>query len=412
MTVFFKPRLLSKLLQMAATELRNFAAELLHENSHLAATLDAIPSAVFVIDRERQTIRFVNRFARKWLQHQERYYGRPLLKTIAARELSDCLRSLLMNKDAAHQYQELQVFARQPKTFLVGASAFSPSTPTKPATLITITDITTLKAQFLAESERQSINSLTLLTSGIAHEIKNPLSALDIHLQLISRTLAQNASVNKSELEELFSIVNHEVKRLDEIINDFLQTFRPRKAIRKPQALNAIVTFTLKLLKANLAEKGITLKLKLAPKLPTFAFDKNLMEQLLLNIIKNSIEAIDEKATTAERNITISTHNSPNTLSLTIADSGIGIPQAHLSKVFTPFYTSKKMGTGLGLSIVSRIANEHDGKLIIESTSEAGTTLTVEFDKHPYTKLLTAEPAAHSAATAAAATAYESGTQT
>ncbi|BBM89720.1 hypothetical protein COTS27_01427 [Spirochaetota bacterium] len=404
--MLFQKRILSKLSHMRKEELQKMIMTLVNQNNHLINGLNAFPGALFIINNEH-FIDFANDVGKKFLNIEGRYYGRSLLKTLWSPEIATALSTMLSHTDQAVQYKDISLFLRTPKDFLIGVfhvhrfnehkkqkKTNISSTHTTPKAsreqnfLITINDVSDFKRRYLEESQENSINSLTMLTSGIAHEIKNPLSALDLHLQLISRTFKKIHTPEKKELEELFSIVNHEVRRLDSILNDFLQSFRPRKAIKKSEHLNDIVILTLDLLRAKLEDKKIKTTLSLAPKLKTTLLDKNLIEQLLLNIIENSIEAIEEKGSDENKLISIETTEQPDHLTLTIKDTGIGMKEEHLAKIFNPFYTSKKMGTGLGLSIVSRIMREHNGEIIVESRAGTGTKVILEFYHHPRKMLM------------------------
>jgi two-component system, sporulation sensor kinase E len=239
------------------------------------------------------------------------------------------------------------------------------------------------------ESER--VQALTLLAASVAHEIGNPLNALHIHLQLMEREVkklkpagnrnrAQVLSGNAetadvaAKLEQYLSVAKGEINRLDYIVTQFLQAIRPTPLQLKPVALNEVVERTLELLRPELDNRGITIKTKLARQLPATPIDPTQVQQALVNLVKNAMQAMTRGGT-----LTLQTGESPEAVWVSVADTGGGIPQEQINRIFEPFYTTKKKGTGLGLMIVQRIVRAHAGRIELDSHVGRGTTFRIWF---------------------------------
>ena len=238
--------------------------------------------------------------------------------------------------------------------------------------------------------ETERIQALTLLAASVAHEIGNPLNALHIHLQLMERELKKlRASVtgpsigakktkpdpaaadmldSVEKLEQYLRVGKGEITRLDYILTQFLQAIRPSPAQRQPTNLNDVVRDTIDLLRPEIENRGITIREKLSRSLPVALLDPAQIKQTLVNLVKNAIQAM-----TKDGVLTVQTSTASDGVVVSVADTGGGIPQEQINRIFEPFYTTKKKGSGLGLMIVQRIVREHNGRIDLESHVGRGT---------------------------------------
>jgi len=268
-------------------------------------------------------------------------------------------------------------------------------------------DATEARQKTFEAIESERIQALTLLAASVAHEIGNPLNALHIHLQLMERevgklrkvsgrgtqnsasptprsrarsqpTAGENEAGDVAEkLAQYLDVAKGEISRLDYIITQFLEAIRPNPPQLKPAALNEVVLKTLELLRPELDNRGVTVKTKLARQLPVAAIDPAQIQQVLVNLIKNALQAMTKGGT-----LTLQTGEGADGVWFSVADTGGGIPKEQLNRIFEPFYTTKKKGSGLGLMIVQRIVRAHDGRIELESEVGRGTIFRVWLPLH------------------------------
>ena len=247
-------------------------------------------------------------------------------------------------------------------------------------------DATEAREQTHEAIESERIQALTLLAASVAHELGNPLNALSIHLQLMEREirkLGQPSAAGEAgdpdevsdiaaKLEKYISVAKGEVNRLDYIVTQFLQAIRPSKPKLKKSSLNDTVEETIELLRPEFDNRGQAIKLEFAKSLPLALFDAAQIKQSLINLMKNSMHAM---STGGE--LTIKTGEAAAGVWVSLTDSGGGIPQEQIKRIFEPYYTTKEKGSGLGLMIVQRIVRDHDGRLELVSHGGKGTTFRI-----------------------------------
>jgi len=255
-------------------------------------------------------------------------------------------------------------------------------------------DATEARQKTFEAIESERIHSLTLLAASVAHEIGNPLNALNIHLQLLSKEVGKlrnpAVSVGKrrfgrrepkadaevaeiaEKLEHYLEVAKGEITRLDYIVTQFLQAIRPSQPQLAPGSLNDVARETLELLRPELENRGLHLKEKLAPRLPLAPLDAAQMKQVLVNLIKNAMQAMTRGGV-----LGLQTGSTSDWAWVDVSDTGGGIGQDKINHIFEPFYTTKKKGTGLGLMIVQRIVRQHGGHIELESRVGQGTTFRI-----------------------------------
>ncbi len=209
------------------------------------------------------------------------------------------------------------------------------------------------------------------LAAGMAHSIRNPFTSVKMRLFSLGRTLELNATQ-----EEDFSVISHEIRHIDTIVQNFLEFSRPPKLIMQAVSPSAVVDNALQLLSHRLKSYGVEVRVKRPAPLPEVTGDPEQLKEVLVNLIINACEEMKEGGTIMieERLFGQQPHQFAV---LSLSDSGPGIPEELMEKVFQPFFTTKDEGTGLGLSIASRIVNEHGGRLSIESGTTGGATFVI-----------------------------------
>jgi signal transduction histidine kinase len=256
--------------------------------------------------------------------------------------------------------------------------------------LIYVEDVTEKRNKEARLHRAESLASLTTLAAGVAHEIKNPLGSISIHIQLMQKAVANNRRLFKNTrqgevgeadqnpaayfdvLEKYIGVVNEEIDRLNQIVVDFLFAVRPMDMNLREGNINELIGELVDFVCFELNQDHIECVLKLDQTIPPVNFDERFLKQALLNLIKNAAGAMP-----AGGKLTIETLRKDDELLINIRDTGVGIPEGNLSKIFDPYFTTKDTGSGLGLTLVFKIIREHRGEILVESREGEGACFTI-----------------------------------
>jgi PAS domain S-box-containing protein len=238
-------------------------------------------------------------------------------------------------------------------------------------------DITESRRSTEETIHSERLSALTMLAAGVAHELGNPLNSLHIHLQLLERKLRKVPESARLELMGVVGVAREEIQRLDNIIQQFLGAIRPARLETSLEDLNALMKDCVEFLKPEIDDRNILVELELSPSLPLLELDRTQIKQAVYNVIKNAFQAMKTGGI-----LRISTDHDDRLVSATFADTGGGISQENMSKIFEPYFTTKASGSGLGLLIVRRIVREHGGEIELMSNEGQGLTLTIRLPMH------------------------------
>ncbi|MCP3859347.1 MAG: two-component sensor histidine kinase, partial [Phycisphaeraceae bacterium] len=207
----------------------------------------------------------------------------------------------------------------------------------------------------LSDSDRDRLASLGQLASGLAHEIKNPLSTMNINLQLLEEDWREARDEREVRGRRRLEILGREVKRLEEIVNDFLRYARRRELDRRPHQVNRILGEVLDFTGPALDRAGVRVRRLFAEDLPPLAIDRDQFKQAILNLVVNAQQAMPDGGELMVRTGTLS-----GEVRIEITDTGEGIPPQVLERMWDVYFSSKKTGTGMGLPTARRLIQEHD----------------------------------------------------
>jgi len=242
---------------------------------------------------------------------------------------------------------------------------------------VILSDITQEKQSTEERIENERTSSILLLAAGVAHELGNPLNSLTIHLQLMERRLKKLKGVKDRDAEALaesIKVCRDEVVRLDGIISHFLEAIRPQPPDLAEINLGEVLAEVLRFQHDELADRGITVEAEVTDFLPVVMADRNQLKQVFFNIIKNAMEAMQPGGF-----LRIQARSDDDFVYLLFGDTGSGIKQEDLVRLFEPYHTTKTGGHGLGLMIVQRIMRNHGGQVGLESQEGKGTVVTLQF---------------------------------
>ncbi len=239
--------------------------------------------------------------------------------------------------------------------------------------LILIRDATYECTQNTSKARETRLETMRLLTAGVAHEIGNPLGAIILHTQLMDRIFKRMADTPEmDELKQINHVINEESARLKRIVADFLNAVRPLSTKFEFTDITNVFDETFLLLNEELKNKKITL-IKDFYDVPKTMLDADQMRSVIINIVRNATDAMNNGG-----ELTVSLNNKGNWIEITFSDTGDGMDETQLKRIFDPFFTTKTNGSGLGLLIVQRIINSHNGTVKIDSVPDEGTTITIE----------------------------------
>ncbi|HGY55119.1 MAG TPA: HAMP domain-containing sensor histidine kinase [Caldithrix abyssi] len=216
--------------------------------------------------------------------------------------------------------------------------------------------------------QAQKLATVGEMASGIAHEIKNPLTGIANAIEIIAEEM--DDSSKKPILDE----IHRQVQRVNKTINDLLRFSRPIDLQLAAGNINEVIRTMVFFLQNQVKTSDIQFITRLRPDIPVFDFDAKQIEAVLINLGLNAIQAIESKGFIEVFSRFLAEED---TVEIVIKDSGCGIPVKNLSKVVKPFFTTKSKGTGLGLSISKEIIEKHGGKIHIESEEKRGTIVTI-----------------------------------
>ncbi len=371
-------RVLGRLDTLDAVNLTNLVQRLARERSLFEDIFNTLQEGILVVSADGE-IEYTNQAAHRILGvGQEGLNGATLWRLIPG--LRPSLESAL--DDAA---PSLPVIAREielkypqsriVRLYMVPFSDEGAGAERRFAVILS--DITQEKESTEERIENERTSSIILLAAGVAHELGNPLNSLTIHLQLMERRVKKLKGVkdrDSAALAESIQICRDEVQRLDGIITNFLEAIRPRTPDLADTNLTDVLDEVLRFHQGELKDRGISVEADIADRLPIVLADRNQVKQVFFNVIKNAMEAMQPGGS-----LRIKTRADDDRVYLLFGDTGSGIKQQDVVRMFQPYHTTKPGGHGLGLMIVQRILRDHGGQVGIESKEGVGTVVTLQF---------------------------------
>ena len=227
----------------------------------------------------------------------------------------------------------------------------------------------------------EKLAAVGTMTAGLSHEIRNPLNAAALQLSVLERRVQRLAKEVQPPLLEPLTVVKDEIRRLDHILEDFLQFARPREFVPRAVDVAVVVNRVLDLLGGEAERRGVRLERDLDP-IPTVVGDEERLRQVLVNLGLNALEAVRDGGVVR---VSCRVEDRPDYpeagVEVLVDDDGAGVPLESRDRIFEPFFTTKAKGSGLGLSIVHAIVTQHGGRLRVEDSPEGGARFVVSLPR-------------------------------
>jgi len=371
-------RVLGRLDTLDAVNLANLVQRLARERGMFEQIFNTLQEGVLVINGAG-LIEYANAAAQRLigLSGKDDLAGQTLWRLVPG--LRPSLDTALGEEEAAAPVmaREFELTYPEPRTVRLYMVPFDGESAGTRRFAVILADITRDKLTTERRIEDERTSSILLLAAGVAHELGNPLNSLTIHLQLMARKLKRlKSSAEAGSVAESVRVCEEEVGRLNDIITHFLEAIRPRPPDLAETDLAEVLAEVLGFQKREFAARGVVVEAETSADLPRVMADRNQLKQVFFNITKNALEAMQPGG-----RLKIRSRADDESVFLLFGDTGAGIRQEDIIRLFQPYHTTKSGGHGLGLMIVQRILREHGGQVGIESKEGVGTVVTLEFPR-------------------------------
>lgn len=357
--------------RMNEEQLRTLLHTFSEEYSLFEAMMDSLDDGLILLDK--------NNFIVKTNRSAERILGTRLTNIqetelwdcIDCRKISQFIKNVIKNEETTKnetfiltnsginiKYVEVSILPLVSQKKIIG-------------NIVILKDVTKEKHAEIKRHRLESLASLTNAAASIAHEIKNPLGAMSIHIQLLMKKL-QALSLDDSTHKKIFkhiNVINEEIENLNKTVVDFLFAVRPIKFTFDNVDVNELLKNVIQLYAPDFKNANIEVKITQDKQVQNIWGDERFLRQAFTNVITNAKYAMPNGG-----KLFITTYQKENFLFIKFEDTGTGISEENIHKIFEPYFTTKATGTGLGLTLTYKVIKEHGGDIFVNSKKNEGTT--------------------------------------
>ncbi|MBQ5492195.1 MAG: PAS domain S-box protein [Treponema sp.] len=382
----FVKKVSQKLPKLSSEQVEQLIEDLKAEYDELDSIMESLSTGLIIVDADWH-LELTNKAAERLIPFTVRpsdYRGDsvPVWQMIDDASLAAFLQNCAQ-KNSSHEDSEFSFvqdsnvrFVSVKVTPLVRKSDISGS-------IISVSDITEKRQQEIILHRMESLASLTSLAASVAHEIKNPLGAISIHIQLLQKAVKKARDGDGTLpapkfMEDYLSVINEEIDNLNKIVLDFLFAVRPVQSNPVLSDPDVQIEKFASFFEPEAQSRAVTCTLHLCKQGERLLIDEKLFREVLMNLTQNAFGAIQERfSSETGGELHIESFIKNERYWLTIADNGCGMDEQTASRIFEPYYTTKANGTGLGLTTVYKIIKEFKGDINVQSVKGHGTVFTI-----------------------------------
>ncbi len=329
------------------------------------AVISNLPLGLLVLDRE-QRLSYCNRPAAQILGLEGSLQGRQA-KDVLPGEICAFVRRLGRERSILEQETELHLSSQEPLQVSLSGSRIQTAAGDYAGQLVIIKDLSQLKDLQEKVKRQEKLAAIGHLAAGIAHEIRNPLSSIKgLATYFLGRS--QDDSQGQSAARTMVQ----EVERLNRVVTELLEFARPSELELEHCEVNQLIRYSLGLVRRDAESKGVQIRFEQEEEELWAYLDQDRLNQALLNLYLNAIQAMQEGG-----ELMVQTAKQGSQVRISVSDTGAGISQSELEKIFDPYFTSKKSGTGLGLAVVDKIVQAHQGRVKVQSNPGQGSSFVL-----------------------------------
>ena len=370
----FFDKVLERIGKIDSASLRHQLKRLSGELSMMETVFRSIQEGVMIVGHAGRLV-YANGAAERLLSFDaSKMKGKPVIPLFGGADwLEDVDWGKASSSDWSHLLtREIEVAYPERRILSFYAVPMPATEDAAPNALVILRDVTLERDREASALEDERLDAVKTLAASVAHEIGNPLNAIGIHLQLLQRELHGLEESRREQLEGLVDVARAEVGRLDAIITQFLQALRHGKPSLEPGNVLTLIGETLATLRPEIENRRIEVKVASSSKIPNVLLDPGQIKQVFFNLVKNAMEAMPDGGS-----LEIAISAGDAFLRIDFLDSGVGISEESLGRIFEPYHTTKEKGTGLGLMIVKRIVEAHGGQIEVSSREGRGTRFRI-----------------------------------
>ena len=408
-------RVINMLSKLSEEEVRRVLKEVASENNMMDSVIESLSTGLVIVDKTwKVTLRnkAANRFLFSNGVEESRFETEPLWALLPDKEIADFLKKTA-DDDRNNVSEDFTTACSDGSVRFLSVSVTSFVKETEIfGRIVKIDDVTQKRSQDVLMRRMENMAGLTNLAAGMAHEIKNPLGAISIHIQLIQRAIKKAREGDgflpeQRFLEEHLDVVNEEIESLNHLVMDFLFAVRPVKADLMLKAPDDIIQNIADFFTPEFNRAHVAVELRLSAKQKRVLLDEKLFREVLVNIAQNGFAAIKSRFPECSGDgaepsavpedffpgrLEFGSAIKGDRFLVTVGDNGCGMDEATVNRIFEPYFTTKANGTGLGMTMAYKIIKEFGGEIQVKSSLGEGTQFTISLPI-PQTdkKLLTSE---------------------